>query len=79
LAERGVRLVGIDTPSLDPQHSKTLDAHHAVGRHGMAILEGVVLDDVPSRVLLRTFERVPANWPEGFCAIAPATIECLAE
>ncbi|PXB92902.1 arylformamidase, partial [Pseudomonas aeruginosa] len=48
LAERGVRLVGIDTPSLDPQHSKTLDAHHAVGRHGMAILEGVVLDDVPA-------------------------------
>lgn len=47
LARHGVRLVGTDTASLDPQDSKTLDAHHAVRRHGMAILEGVVLDDVP--------------------------------
>lgn len=46
LAQRGVRLIGIDTPSLDPQESKTLDAHHAVQRNRMAILEGIVLDDV---------------------------------
>lgn len=46
LAEHGVRLVGIDTPSLDPQESKTMDAHHAVRVHKMAILEGVVLDAV---------------------------------
>ncbi|GAA4026350.1 arylformamidase [Actimicrobium antarcticum] len=46
LARHGVRLIGIDTPSLDPQESKTLDAHHAVRRHGMAILEGIVLDAV---------------------------------
>jgi arylformamidase len=46
LAGLGVVLVGTDTPSLDPQDSKTLDAHHAVRRHGMAILEGVVLDEV---------------------------------
>ena len=46
LAAHGVRLVGIDTPSIDPQHSKTLDSHHAVRRHGMAILEGIVLDEV---------------------------------
>jgi arylformamidase len=46
LAAHGVRLVGVDTPSLDPQESKTLDAHQAVRTHGMAILEGVVLDDV---------------------------------
>jgi len=47
LASLGVRLVGIDTPSLDPQQSKTMDAHNAVARHGMAILEGIVLDEVP--------------------------------
>lgn len=47
LAARGVQLVGIDTPSLDPQESKTLDAHHAVRRHRLSILEGIVLDDVP--------------------------------
>ena len=47
LASLGVRLIGIDTPSLDPQTSKTMDAHNAIARHGMAILEGIVLDDVP--------------------------------
>jgi len=46
LASRGVILVGTDAASLDPQDSKTLDAHHAVRRHKMAILEGVVLDAV---------------------------------
>ena len=47
LASLGVRLIGIYTPSLDPQQSKTMDSHNAVARHGMAILEGIVLDDVP--------------------------------
>jgi arylformamidase len=46
LAERGVRLIGTDAPSVDPQESKSLDAHMAVRRHGMAILEGLVLDGV---------------------------------
>ncbi|AOK30464.1 MULTISPECIES: arylformamidase [Burkholderia] len=46
LAERGVRLIGIDTPSLDPQESKTMDAHCRVRAHRMAILEGLVLDAV---------------------------------
>ncbi|MOA60778.1 Kynurenine formamidase [compost metagenome] len=39
--------MGTDTPSLDPQDSKTLDAHHAVARGRMAILEGLLLDEVP--------------------------------
>jgi len=47
LAEASVVLIGVDTPSLDPETSKTMDAHNAVRRHGMAILEGLVLDDVP--------------------------------
>jgi len=46
LGHRGVKLVGIDTPSLDPPKSKTMDAHHAILRHRMAILEGLVLDEV---------------------------------
>jgi arylformamidase len=46
LAAHGVVLVGTDTASLDPQDSKTLDAHHAVRAHKMAILEGVVLDQI---------------------------------
>jgi arylformamidase len=48
LASKGVILVGTDAASLDPQDSKTLDAHHAVRAHRMAILEGVVLDEVPA-------------------------------
>ena len=43
-----VRLIGVDTPSLDPADSKTLDSHQRVREHGMAILEGIVLDDVPA-------------------------------
>ncbi|MGF6775642.1 arylformamidase [Paraburkholderia sp. GAS334] len=46
LASRGVQLIGIDTPSLDPQESKTMDAHHRIRAHRMAILEGIVLDAV---------------------------------
>lgn len=48
LAEHGVRLIGIDSPSLDPQDSKTLDCHLMVNRHRMMILEGIVLDAVPA-------------------------------
>ena len=47
-AAAGVILIGTDAPSLDPQESKTLDAHNAVHAAGMAILEGLVLDDVPA-------------------------------
>ncbi len=43
----GVRLVGIDTPSVDLFQSKDLPTHKACLRHDMAILEGVVLRDVP--------------------------------
>lgn len=46
LAGRGVRLIGVDTPSLDPPRSKTMDAHQRIRVHGMAILEGLVLDGV---------------------------------
>ncbi len=47
LAAAGCRLVGVDSASLDPETSKTMDAHHAVQRHGMRILEGLVFDGVP--------------------------------
>ena len=50
LAERGVILIGIDTPSLDPEQSKTMSAHHAILRHDMRVLEGLVLDCVPEGI-----------------------------
>lgn len=46
LAPRGVRLVGIDTPSIDLCHDKVLHTHLAVARHDLAVLEGIVLDHV---------------------------------
>lgn len=46
LHERQVRLVGIDTPSVDLCHDRELEAHKAVAAHDMAILEGIVLDRV---------------------------------
>jgi arylformamidase len=43
----GCRLVGVDAASIDPQTSKTMDAHNAVQKHDMRILEGLVFDGVP--------------------------------
>jgi arylformamidase len=47
LEARGVILIGIDTPSIDPFSSKSLPTHHAT-RHGsgVAILEGLDLSQV---------------------------------
>jgi arylformamidase len=47
LAAAGCMLIGTDVASLDPETSKTMDAHHVVRRHGMRILEGLVFDDAP--------------------------------
>ena len=47
LGAAGVRLLGIDGPSLDPQDAKDLVSHQALGRWRMAVLEGLVFDGVP--------------------------------
>ncbi|KOF52612.1 MULTISPECIES: arylformamidase [unclassified Achromobacter] len=47
LAGRGVMLIGLDTASIDPASSKTLDSHHAILRHDIRVLENLVLDEVP--------------------------------
>jgi len=46
LAGLGVRLVGIDSQSVDPADSKTLDSHQQLLAHDMRVLENLVLDDV---------------------------------
>lgn len=48
LAVQGVKLIGTDAPSVDPQNSKSIDAHKAVLEEDMRILEGLVLDGVPA-------------------------------
>ena len=44
----GVRLVGIDSQSVDPADSKTLDSHHQLLAHDVRVLENLVLDAVPA-------------------------------
>jgi arylformamidase len=43
---RGVILVGIDTPSVDPFASKLLETHQALAGYDMSNLEGLILDHV---------------------------------
>jgi arylformamidase len=47
LAELGVRLIGIDTASIDPADSKTLPSHQVIRQHDLRVLENLVLDEVP--------------------------------
>lgn len=47
LADAGVCLIGIDTASIDPADSKTLDAHQVIRRRDLRVLENLVLDEVP--------------------------------
>jgi arylformamidase len=48
LADRGTRLVGVDTPSVDLFDDAVLLAHGRCLSRGVAILEGLVLDAVPA-------------------------------
>ena len=48
LHRHDVRTVGIDTPSVDLFTSKDLPAHNHILSHDMAILEGLVLTEVPA-------------------------------
>jgi len=50
LGRHGVRLVGVDTPSVDPADSKDLPAHHRFLANDIAIIEGLVLAEVPAGV-----------------------------
>lgn len=46
LTQRGVRLVGVDAPSVDERESRTLDVHHALFDGGAYVLENLDLRDV---------------------------------
>lgn len=51
LADKGVRLIGVDVPSVDPETSKALPSHMVARRHDMRILENLAL-----------FEAEPGNY-----------------
>lgn len=56
LADRGVVLVGIDTPSVDLQEDKELLSHSALLERDLCVLEGLVLDHVgPGQYTLVAF------------------------
>jgi arylformamidase len=65
LATHGVVLVGIDTPSVDPEDSKALETHGAIARAGLSILEGLVLAHVEPGVYTLVALPLPL---EGFDA-----------
>lgn len=46
LGEKGIRLIGVDVPSVDPLDSKELAAHHSLHENGIHILEAVDLSIV---------------------------------
>lgn len=46
LAKQGIRLIGVDVPSVDPLDSKELPAHHGLHQHDIHILEGLWLENV---------------------------------
>ena len=48
LAGLGVKLVGIDSQSVDPADSKTLDSDQELLLHDLRVLENLVLDAVPA-------------------------------
>ena len=46
LAKEKVKLVGIDTPSVDPADDKVLHSHNCIYENNFAILEGIILKSV---------------------------------
>lgn len=46
LSKHGIRLIGVDVPSVDPLDSKVLSAHHSLHQHDIHILEGLDLEHV---------------------------------
>lgn len=48
LVNEGMRLWGVDAPSVDRRESKTLEVHHALLGHNAFVLENLDLRDVPS-------------------------------
>jgi arylformamidase len=48
LLARGLKMLGVDAPSVDSRESKTLENHHAIFSGGAYILENVDLRDVPA-------------------------------
>lgn len=47
LSQRGLRLLGVDAPSVDERESKSLETHRALFAKGITVLENLDLRGVP--------------------------------
>ncbi|WP_186577088.1 arylformamidase [Aquibacillus kalidii] len=63
LAEKGVKLLGVNMPSVDPLDSKDLFTHHALYDNGIYILENLVLEHVDEGAYF--LSALPLNIVEG--------------
>jgi arylformamidase len=75
LVERGALLVGLDTPSVDPFTSKTLEAHHILFQNGIANLEGLLLEHVPEG--LYELIALPLRWMSADASPVRAVLRTL--
>ena len=75
LAQRGVRLIGTDAPSVDPLTSKDLPAHRACAAHDLTIVEGLAL----ARIAPGRYELIclPLSLPEADASPARALLRPL--
>ena len=72
LVGRGLRLLGVDAPSVDRRESTTLDTHHALFEGGAGVLENLDLRPAPDgRYLLHAY---PLRW-EGLERVAYVKID----
>ena len=75
LVAAGVRLIGVDVPSIDPVESEALPAHRAALSYGVPILENLNLCGVDSGFYeLMAF---PMNWPGAEASPVRAVLRTL--
>jgi arylformamidase len=65
VAALGIRLLGVDVPSVDPLDSTRLDNHLLLHQNDIAILESLDLDDVPEGVYELTALPLPLRGADG--------------
>ncbi|MGD6854386.1 arylformamidase [Bacillus infantis] len=65
LAEKGVKLIGVDVPSVDRLDSKELPAHHELQRCGIHILEGLDLSRAEPGVYELMALPLPIEYADG--------------
>lgn len=76
VADAGVRLIGVDVPSIDPAESTSLPAHRAALSRSIPILENLDLTAVESGFY--ELIALPMNWPGAEASPVRAVLRPLA-